>query len=878
MNSFMEAISNLARNFHLQNLHFAAGFFDAWLKSLLVLALAGGICLLARRASAATRHLIWFLAMVSLPCLPLVTALLPSWEKPLWSVSTGFDPGNQISLALEFSPAVKPPEAPQAAPLSNPASPASIGHRKFAAQFNLNWLACGFALWATGALLVLIHTLGGQWGLRRFSRTARPLPGAEWTLLLHEVRATLRLRRTVKLLQSPENLMPLTWGWWRPVVLLPAAAEQWPVERRRIVLLHELAHVKRWDCLTQFIAQIICALYWFNPLAWLAVRQMALERERACDDLVLIAGCQASDYAGHLVHIAASFRRVPRVAAIAMARPSGLEQRVAAIVDASRARCLRPVTLLAVLVVMGVAAFSAGGCKTNIASPGANTSKRLHEQQIARLETFSALKEKQSEILAASAGEKISPEFRRFFAAATRGDFQTVTNMYESFKQRHPQYGRKGVHSIMSLRTAYWPPALEICLAYDLVLGCESEYTQLAVDDILNSIPPGSIYFGGTDPGRGLPTAFSRSQPAADPFYTLTQNALADGSYLEYLRKTYGEEKNWLNQEIAARRSDPELQTLDAEWLAAVEKFDSLPLGDADPQYQAAKQALDDLAQKRTERTQAILAGIRDRAEAQKTAGISDPSAAGTLYIPTDKDAQNCFTDYIADARKRLQNHQLKPGEEFSETNGRTEIGGQVAVMTINGLLVKTIFEKNPGREFYIEESYPLDWMYPYLEPHGLILKLDRQPMTGLPDELVQQDRAFWQPIVARMIGGWLNDDTSVRQITDFAEKVFVQHNLDGFTGDPRFVQNDYACRMFSKLRVAIAGLYAWRSEHAPTAGEQEHLAQAADLAFRQAFALCPYSSEVTSRYAGFLKLQNRPDDAALVNAVAEQFKVKTPL
>jgi beta-lactamase regulating signal transducer with metallopeptidase domain len=868
MNPLFESLSNL-----IQNSHFAAWFFDALLKSFVVLALAGGICALARRASAATKHLIWFLAVASLPCLPFLTFMLPSWEKPLWSVSTGFDSGNQASLALEFSPGVKS----EAAAPNMPAAPGAAkisggGSRTIAARFSANWLVVGFVAWVAGVALVLISVIVGQLRLRKLSRTAQIQQSVDWALLLDEARETLRLRRAVTLLQSADNMMPLTWGWWQPVVLLPADAENWPVERRRIVLLHELAHVKRRDCLTQIAASMVCAFYWFNPLVWLAARQMCVERERACDDLVLNGGCKASDYAGHLVEIARSFRRVPQVAAIAMARPSGLEQRVAAIVDASRTRCLRPVTLLAVLAVVGGVLFCVSGCKTTIASRSKTEFNPLREQQIARLKEFSALKEKQSRTLAAAAGEKISPEYQRFFDAATTGDWQTVTNLFESFKQRHPQYSHPHQHADVSLRTSFWGPVLEICLAYANVVLCEPKYTQMAADGIINSIPPGSIYFGGTDPGRGLPTAFSKSHADADPFYTLTQNALADGTYLEYLRKTYGEEKALLNQLAEACQADPQLQDLNSKWPAAVQKLESLEISEDDPQWKAADKTVIDLWQKRDERVKAILTDIQARADTQKSAG-SNQTGTKTIYIPTGEDSQKCFQDYTQDAIQRLHNHQLKPGEDVKEENGRIQVSGQAAVMAINGLLVKIILDKNPDREFYLEESFPLDWMYPYLEPHGLIFKINRQPLAELSDATVKQDREYWQPRMNQMIGGWLNEDTPVKMVTKFAEKIYLRHDLGGFTGDPRFVQNDWAPKMFSKFRSAIAGVYAWRAEHSDTAGEKQRLARAADLAFRQAVALCPFSPEAVYRYATFLTQQHREGDAKRVMALLEEFK-----
>jgi beta-lactamase regulating signal transducer with metallopeptidase domain len=784
MNGVIEAVSNFIRDSHL-----AALLFDALLKSFVVLSLAGGLGLIWRRASAAARHLIWFLAVASLPFLPLLSSVLPSWNKPLWSVSTGLVSGNQVSLALELTPSAEPATPrPEAGPM--PADAAHAGDNQnrrnqlFAAHFSQGWLPLGFTVWSSGILLALGYLGFGQFQLGKMSRKARRLAGGDWTRLLKETCETLCLHRPVILLQSSDHVMPLTWGWLRPVVLLPAEAAQWPEERRRIVLLHELAHVKRWDCLTQFVARMVCAFYWFNPPVWLAARRMCVERERACDDLVLNGGCKASDYAGHLVEIARSFRRVPQVAAIAMARPSGLEKRIVAIADASRVRRLRPATVWAVLILAGGLLFCVGGWSADFSRAGTANETSLRQQQLDQIKAFSAAKLKQSQTLAAAAGEKISPEFQRFFNAATNGNWQSVTNMFESFLERHPQYERRpGIPVNTNLNTSYWQPVLEICLAYDLE-PCNPKYTQIAVDDIISSIPPGSIYFGGTDPGRGLPTAFSKSQADADPFYILTQNALASGNYLDYLRSMYG----------------------------------------------------------------------------------------GKIYTPTTEDSQRCFQEYTEDAKKRLQNHQLEPGEnDRMGTNGDLQISGQVAVMKINGLLAKIIFDKNPDREFYLEESFPLDWMYPYLEPHGLIFKINRQPPATLSADVVQRDHDYWAKLVAPMIGDWLHDDTPVGEIAAFAQKIFGKQDFSGFTGDPRFIQNAYSHKTFSKLRSSQAGLYAWRLKQADANAEKERMARETDFAFRQAWALCPYSPEAVFRYVNFLLTQKRVADALLVAETAAQ-------
>ncbi len=874
MNTIFEAITHL-----IQSPQFAAFCCDALLKSIVVLAFAGILCLVWKRAAAATRHLIWLLALANLPLLPLLPHVLPGASHPLWSVSSDLISANQISLSLEFAPVkMTGGNQPASSVMAASTAPAVVKSARHAltARLNQNWLALGFIAWTLGILSMLLYFALGQFQLRKFSRTAHVLDTPKWLDLLSESCVTLRLSRRVTLLQSDENVMPLTWGWLRPAVLLPLEADQWPADRRRVVLLHELAHVKRLDCLTQFIARIITALFWFNPLAWLAARQMRIERERACDDLVLNGGCKASDYAGHLVQIARAFRRAPQSAGIAMARSSKLEQRVTAIIDPSRIRRLRPLGLAGVLLAIAAVVLGIGSYSISFAR---DTGSPLLQKQLTELEQFSKQKLAQSKELMAASGDTMLPDYQKLFDAATAGDIDTVTNLYHSFSSRHTQYSRtKGVRQDPRLRTSYWSPILEIDLAYDQVADCDPKYTEIAANDMVNSISRGAIYFGGTDPGRGIPTAFCKSHVAADPFYTITQNALADGSYLEYLRNTYGESRKTLAALAAARSQDSELSALDKEYQSAMDRLYAVyDKPDNDPELKAAQDACDQLEKKIRDRTDQLVA----RLKAQGVSPTSDPALGPipeTLYIPTQEDSQKSFQDYTADAQVRAvhdkrfpkEPKQVKSGEEIKvDDEGHTQVSGQIAVMEINGRIAKIVFDKNPGHEFYVEESFPLDWMYPYLQPNGPIMKINRQPLDTMPDEVVQKDREYWNSRAGGMIGDWLQDNTPISKVTDFAEKVFLNHDYSSYGADPRFVENPYAQKMFSKFRSSIAGLYAWRAQHATDAGEKQRMTDAADFAFRQAYALCPYSPEAVFRYVDFLKTHGRDADARLITEAA---------
>lgn len=245
------------------------------------------------------------------------------------------------------------------------------------------------------------------------------------------------------------------------------------------------------------------------------------------------------------------------------------------------------------------------------------------------------------------------------------------------------------------------------------------------------------------------------------------------------------------------------------------------------------------------------------------------------MYISTPEASQEAFTQYVGDAQRRFEHDmrhpnepkQIKPGENvvYDQVSGRVSVSGQVAVMSINGLLTKDMFDKNPELDFYVEESFPLDWMYPHLTPYGVIMKIERNHVTEFTQEIVDRDHEFWSKYSDRLIGNWITYDTSVKDICDFIVRVHHKRIMKGFTGDPKFIRDDNAKKAFSKLRSAIAGVYFWRINYAGGRGnvtEQQRMIKEADFAFRQAFAYCPFSPEAVFRYTQLLVSLRRANDA----------------
>ena len=213
--------------------------------------------------------------------------------------------------------------------------------------------------------------------IQRVTAPALELP-QDFTQTAIEIRQTLSIRRPVRLVMTPAINIPLTIGVWRPVIVLPAEAANWDAERRRVVLLHESIHIARWDALHGWLSLLVVALHWFNPLAWIATRRLAIESETACDDRVLQLGTPGPDYAAHLVAIAQNLLGNLRHQSITpglaqMTQVGNLSGRVHAILDKQRrrgtTRWQQMIGLLLVLSLITPIATIVGSNTTAIAKP-----------------------------------------------------------------------------------------------------------------------------------------------------------------------------------------------------------------------------------------------------------------------------------------------------------------------------------------------------------------------------------------------------------------------------------------------------------------------------------------------------------------------------
>lgn len=298
---------------------------DSTIKVTLILGAALAMMPLLRRQSAALRHWVLAIAVASAALAPFVQFALPSWRVPVLTpivVPSAFMENVPADVNLDRG---SRPDIP-------PAQRAGISSLSFVVP-----------VWIGGALLSLLILAFGTARLARFAWRAERITDGAWWTSAEALRLDMGLKRSVTLLLTSHPSLLVTWGYRRPRLIVPAGARTWEHDRIRLVLGHELAHIRRGDWLVQCLAELLRAVYWFNPLMWLVCKRLRQESECAADDAVLARGVEAPAYAEQLVEIARNLRQRPVwVPAPAIAHTSGFERRIKAMLDTRLNR--RPVT------------------------------------------------------------------------------------------------------------------------------------------------------------------------------------------------------------------------------------------------------------------------------------------------------------------------------------------------------------------------------------------------------------------------------------------------------------------------------------------------------------------------------------------------------
>jgi beta-lactamase regulating signal transducer with metallopeptidase domain len=306
---------------------------------------------LLRQRSASMRATLWTAALSAALLLPIVPAVAPAWRIPILApqaapVSTATP---TASTDVRTPPAVEPiasaiarVDERQAVPAMTAKSAGStvaqtpyIDIEEAAASVSASQAAIGGL--GLVAIVLLMRIAAGHRRMRRIAARAAEAD-AVWTALVADVRRELNIAGQVPVRVTGETNVPAVAGVWRPVLLLPIETDDWPLDVRRAVILHELAHIARRDSLGQLVGQIACALYWFVPLAWYGARRAAAFRERASDDVVIAAGMRPSRYAESLIVLARSSAfGLQSPATVAMAE-SRIHERIAAILSPAARR------------------------------------------------------------------------------------------------------------------------------------------------------------------------------------------------------------------------------------------------------------------------------------------------------------------------------------------------------------------------------------------------------------------------------------------------------------------------------------------------------------------------------------------------------------
>jgi len=277
------------------------------------------------KGSAANQHIYVFLALVATLLLPLVSSISPS-------VDIVFEMPSPLTKSVEiFSSDITNSEATQTANEKRNFSVLTFARNNI--QFLFQTL---LALYFLVGLSILLKVLISNLRICLTTMHAKVSYQRNWCKIIDFHRTRFWMSTHVELRHSRYIRSPMTWGIINPVILIPSSALEWDDDLIKSTVLHELAHIKRGDWLTQQLTWCICAIYWINPLIWRSFNRLHAYAETAADDMALRAGVKKSHYAENLLSVAEKICRcrTENYAALSMAaKDSELSTRISAILN-----------------------------------------------------------------------------------------------------------------------------------------------------------------------------------------------------------------------------------------------------------------------------------------------------------------------------------------------------------------------------------------------------------------------------------------------------------------------------------------------------------------------------------------------------------------
>jgi beta-lactamase regulating signal transducer with metallopeptidase domain len=230
-----------------------------------------------RRQNSGTRFAVWFLALLTVAAMPVLGGI-------------GEGRGVMAGMSSGISSGI--------------ASANSWGRLRPAITIPGRWALFVFLAWTLGASVAIMRLVAGLWRLRRLRRSCTPIVAADLDPAVRKTVEAIGGKQSITIATSECVRVPAAIGFWKRMIVLPTwALRELPAQDLNVILLHEFAHLRRWDDWTNLVQKIVRASFFFHPAVWWIEKRISVEREMACDDAVLAETANPHGYATCLVSL-----------------------------------------------------------------------------------------------------------------------------------------------------------------------------------------------------------------------------------------------------------------------------------------------------------------------------------------------------------------------------------------------------------------------------------------------------------------------------------------------------------------------------------------------------------------------------------------------